>query len=121
MRIGFTGTRKGMSPVQKDQLRMVLLALTEANERHEFHHGAAEGADWEADAMTVSLDRNIRRTRHEFDGDGSPLERNLRIVKASDILIAAPDTDKEQLRSGTWATVRYARKARKPVVMLSRG
>ena len=50
-----------------------------------------------------------------------PLVRNRNIVRAVDIMIAAPATDKEELRSGTWATVRYCRQARKPVIMLSRG
>lgn len=49
-----------------------------------------------------------------------PLARNRRIVAAVDVLIAAPETDREELRSGTWATIRYARAAGKPVVMLSR-
>ena len=46
------------------------------------------------------------------------LERNRDIVDACDILIACPRTLKEELRSGTWATVRYARKVGKPVAIL---
>lgn len=38
------------------------------------------------------------------------LTRNHDIVRVSRVLIAAPGEMTEQLRSGTWATVRYARK-----------
>jgi predicted Rossmann fold nucleotide-binding protein DprA/Smf involved in DNA uptake len=46
------------------------------------------------------------------------LERNKDIVSESDFLIAAPDSKKERLRSGTWATVRHARKLGKRVMIL---
>ena len=38
------------------------------------------------------------------------LERNKEIVASSNLLIACPVGDKEELRSGTWSTVRFARK-----------
>jgi hypothetical protein len=38
------------------------------------------------------------------------LERNHDMVDAAHSLIAAPDGFKEVLRSGTWATIRYARR-----------
>ena len=38
------------------------------------------------------------------------LDRNHDIVDAADVLIAAPSGTTEKRRSGTWATVRYARK-----------
>ena len=37
------------------------------------------------------------------------LERNKNIVNAVDFIIAAPDGP-EKVRSGTWSTVRYAKK-----------
>lgn len=46
------------------------------------------------------------------------LARNKDIVNQSDILIAAPNTLVEEWRSGTWSTVRYARKMGKPVIIL---
>lgn len=36
--------------------------------------------------------------------------RNDRLVHHADVLIAFPETEHEQLRSGTWATIRRARK-----------
>ncbi len=49
---------------------------------------------------------------------GEELDRNRDIVAAVSILIAAPETDIEEQRSGTWATVRYARKKGIPVVIV---
>ena len=43
------------------------------------------------------------------------LKRNRAIVKRSDILIATPGQREEILHSGTWSTVRYARKKGIPI------
>jgi nucleoside 2-deoxyribosyltransferase len=115
MRVAFTGTRKGMTPAQRRQLRDVCYALRTMDE---FHHGGAVGADTQA-AEFVSTANYLRIVEHPAAGD--PLARNRAMVEACDLLIAAPETNREVLRSGTWATVRYARKLGKPVVMLSRG
>ena len=150
MIIGFTGTRKGMTPSQIAQLRIVLTVFVPDPESargsqwdfggFEFHHGGAVGADREAHSEASIYCGEASVHVHPCPGvireDGpkftfgskfavwhevfSPLVRNRHIVEACGILIAAPETDTEQLRSGTWTTVRYARKAGKPVVMLSR-
>lgn len=46
---------------------------------------------------------------------GGYMKRNDRLVAEADILVAFPETPRERLRSGTWATVRRARKAGKEV------
>ena len=46
------------------------------------------------------------------------LERNHVIVNRSDIMVATPGQMEEQLRSGTWATIRYTRKQLKPLVII---
>ena len=47
------------------------------------------------------------------------LERNLNIIKNSSILIACPiDKNNEELRSGTWSTIRKARKLNKIIHIL---
>lgn len=123
MRVGFTGTRRGMSPHQKRQLREALnwfgLYGWHHKEPMELHEGEASGADREAKDV-------VQECRYGWDvvphlPNGDPLARNRRIVAAVDVLIAAPETDEETLRSGTWATVRYARQKGIPVVFLSRG
>lgn len=46
------------------------------------------------------------------------LDRNRDIVNCTDILITCPSGYTEKLRSGTWATIRYARKIGKTVVII---
>lgn len=45
------------------------------------------------------------------------LIRNQVIVEATDVLIAMPNGE-EKLRSGTWSTIRYAKRAGKKVYIL---
>ena len=46
------------------------------------------------------------------------IERNHDVVDTCDLLIAMPNTELEVVRSGTWATIRYARKLKKVIVIL---
>lgn len=43
--------------------------------------------------------------------------RNERMIDHADMLVAFPNTGREELRSGTWATIRRARLAGIPVVL----
>ena len=144
MKIGFTGTRAGMSARQKRGLA-VLLSATSLAFQHgdavEFHHGDCVGADAQADIICRHL--MIRRVLHpgnveharahserradvanqpellEVREPAPPLLRNRTIVEQGlELLIAAPRERAEQLRSGTWATVRYAREEGIPVLIL---
>jgi hypothetical protein len=135
MIVGFTGTRKGMNERQLNQLALMLICLHTGRPgaRNEFHFGGARGADLEARAAAVEHAFEI--VWHPCPGVVAdeqtagehwrkvlpPLVRNQRIVDAVSVLLAAPHTDKEALRSGTWATIRYARAKGIPVVMLTRG
>lgn len=127
MRIGFTGTRKGMSQTQKDNFGWMLAVYVHADAhvdqgmQTQLHHGAAQGADRQAAAIAKLHLQNWIQNIKVHPAGADPLRRNRDIVAACDILIAAPETDKEELRSGTWATVRYARAKGIPVVMLPRG
>ena len=46
------------------------------------------------------------------------LVRNHDIVDVCDVLVATPGQKEEQIRSGTWATIRYARKIRKQIIIV---
>jgi hypothetical protein len=103
----------------------------------EFHHGDCVGSDQEASeridyVVNKALSLGCKIVGHPPDKDDlrafvrcdelrerKPyLDRNRDIVNESDILIATPATLWEMQRSGTWATVRYARRVDKPVVVL---
>jgi hypothetical protein len=54
----------------------------------------------------------------EVRQEQAPLARNRTIVAECDLLIACPSRMPEYRRSGTWATVRHARKAGKQVIIV---
>jgi len=119
MKLGFTGTQQGMTVDQLVKFNM----LVERIDPSEFHHGDCVGADMEAvhaiqDRKGVEVhshipDNNKKRAFTKADVIKKPkpyIARNHDIVDASDIIIATPKENKEQRRSGTWATIRYAKK-----------
>lgn len=132
MIVGFTGTQVGMSKSQLGLLRHVFLGVDPVDE---VHHGDCVGADEELDAYVRTLGgvlivihppSNPSKRAFCFQpGDVQRperpyLDRNRDIVDACDVLVAAPRTDQEELRSGTWSTVRYARSVGRRVVVLPR-
>lgn len=146
MKIGFTGTRQGMTPAQTEALvrALELLYGIAGQARVEFHHGDCAGADAQAHglvATTYGLVTDIhlhpptnQGARAFCDQRERPegkramtlvvhppkpyLERNHDIGDACDILVAVPKEDQEVLRSGTWATVRYVHKLQKQVMVI---
>lgn len=125
MRIGFTGTREGMTKLQRLALEWLL------DDRFgEFHHGDCVGADAEAHAIATAAkfkthshppDNETMRAFTKASVEHEPLpylERNKAIVHACSTLIAAPATTAEHIRSGTWSTVRYARANGVPVAVI---
>jgi hypothetical protein len=139
MILGFTGTRRGMTPAQRAALPSVLAALPER-----VLHGGAEGADeefhdWIAEHIQNGfkwmecsiypssdvrwrywLDHGVNEQFRSFDVHmpEAPLTRNRIIAKRCDHLLACPVEADEQLRSGTWATIRAARKLGKLITLI---
>ena len=125
VKIGFTGTRHGMSDIQIQEFKNII----QAKNFKEFHHGMCVGSDKQAHDFIIS--KKIKTVGHppkykKFVADChcdilmksyDYLKRNKNIVDETDILIAAPDT-KERVRSGTWSTVRYARKQHKKIYII---
>jgi hypothetical protein len=128
MRIGFTGTRRGLTPLQINALRDQIVALG----ADWFHHGDCVGADAVAHSLARVLGLRVSihpptdpRQRAFCEGadrvcpEEPYLDRNHRIVRETDVLIACPGERQEVLRgSGTWSTVRYARKQGRPVIIV---
>lgn len=131
MKVGFTGTRDGLTPAQGAALARFVsqLAITE------FHHGCCVGADAEAvvhvahhhpGAVIFAYPSDIQAMTHDGAYSMSdhhyppkpPLKRNPDIVDSSELLLACPATRPEAWRSGTGSTIRYARKRRVPVVII---
>jgi len=111
--IGFTGTRHGMTKPQQATLAGLL-----RDREGEFHHGDAIGADQEAAQLAYVYGYRVVPHRPTGHRSEDYLARNREIVNAVAELYAAPYGDQEELRSGTWATVRYARKAWLPVTII---
>jgi len=131
--IGFTGTRRGMTVDQIEQAKMLIEAFVSHGAKS-VHHGMCIGADEQFHNSLTSPMHHLCIYGHPAQNIGSmyranvrctavfpvkhPLKRNHDIVDQTDVLIAAPRARAEELRSGTWATVRYARKQGKTVYIL---
>lgn len=118
MDVGFTGTREGITPAQNNNL----IAWLSSHTRGTFRHGDCVGADKAAHDAAMLFGWYVHvhpgpdsRFRAHVTGYNvlhpvmPNLERNAAIVNAADILLACP-SGPETLRSGTWSTIRKARK-----------
>lgn len=129
---GFTGTRDGMTPQQKWAVRCLLLDGTH------FHNGCARGSDSESaiiawllgipitahPASNVNWYDRVHIRAQEVREPMPPLVRNKIIVEESTKIIATPKETYEYPRggpprgSGTWATIREARRRQKPLLLV---
>tara|TARA_Y100000296_G_scaffold81312_1_gene108285 strand:- start:415 stop:801 length:387 start_codon:yes stop_codon:yes gene_type:complete len=119
MILGVTGTRYEGRITKRQESK--LISFLDNNNVAELHHGDCTG--WDALAFILCILRSIRTVAHppiderfrSFTKSDlimparEYLDRNKDIVDAVDFLIAAPDGPERQ-RSGTWSTVRYAKK-----------
>jgi len=124
MRIGFTGTRKGMSALQYKTVMSLVMDF-----RPEWAgHGDCIGSDTDFHKICVFLRgsttnpgpprlhlfpaNSLQRANNEpwdvIEPPKDPLLRNRDIAKWCNKLIATPKEEDGIIRSGTWATVRYA-------------
>ena len=125
MKIGMTGSRDGIT----NQAFNAFTTYIKPLQINEAHHGDCIGADALFHNIMQSL--NIPIVIHPPDVDTlraycvggqvltkKPyLSRNQDIVNCTDLLVAFPSTKEEVLRSGTWSTIRYARKTNNPVII----
>ena len=131
--IMITGTQQGLSNNQYKQVYNLLLEMY--NSYHGeicLHHGDCVGVDAEVNKIaralgyyTIAHPCDIREKRAFSESDETrtpekPLVRNHIMVDESSFVIACPLQDDEVQRSGTWATIRYAKKQGKNVRILER-
>lgn len=134
--LGFTGSQSGMTEYQKKQLIHHLQKWALKYEELEIHHGDCVGADyefheickkvWPNATLTIIIHPPTNSTKRafcEFPGQTllpplPYLTRNREIVNAVNGMLAGPKETEEQLRSGTWATIRYAVKTETPLIIL---
>lgn len=126
-KVGFTGTQRGTTYEQQAVLAKYFIETNKIYGDWEFHEGDCIGSDDEATAMSDRFGaitvchppiNSYKRVFRPTDRTKEPkpyIERNHDIVDECDELIATPGEETEQLRSGTWATIRYARKTGKPI------
>lgn len=125
--IGFTGTQVGMTAAQRNTFKNLLSALRPSI----LHHGDCIGADAQAHVLAKSVktaivihppsDNSKRAYCKGAVATREPkpyLKRNADIVTESEALIAAPKEFDEQLRSGTWATIREAKRQQKVATII---
>ena len=127
-RVGVTGTKFG---AKLSQLRLFRTFTGDWPEGTIVHHGDCVGFDDQA--HTIVMEEGFNTEIHPPDNpknrafckgaikvhDPLPyLVRDDFIVEAAMKLYAAPSGLKERLRSGTWATIRRARKKGIPIVIM---
>lgn len=121
---GFTGTQKGMSKPQRVMFKVLLHSML----IDVLDHGDCIGSDEQAHkiadkirGMRIRIHPPIKTDKRAYCkgmwiAPPKPyLERNKDIVNNTHMLIATPFEFEEQLRSGTWSTIRYAVKQGRPV------
>ncbi len=136
--IGITGTRNLPTDNQRHTLRLMVnsFARCVGGER-QLHHGMCVGTDECAHYIAAQIPRMKiyghpgPQSRYRMQAghdlftliyDAKPFRaRNSDIVQASGILLACPrypEQDARSARSGTWQTIRFARRAHKPVILV---
>lgn len=121
MKVGFTGTRFGMTERQKAVVSSILAPISFI----ELHHGDCVGADADCHDIVAQLRSHITihppvdekhrafKIGHETREPKTHFARNRDIVIETDILIATPFNPFEESRGGTWYTIDYARKKKR--------
>lgn len=128
--LGFTGTKNGMVPEQKTAFA-ALCAQKRSEGFTKFRHGDCIGADDQAATIAAAAGffiiahpghpKDPENTMYRAFNPHSHLvltakpfvKRDHDIVDESDELAATPMGHEEIIASGTWTTVRYARKKNK--------
>lgn len=134
LRLGFTGTQQGMNEAQAALFIKHLKRLAKRYDHVEIHHGDCIGADEEfhnlclehLPSVSVVLHPPLNPSKRAFCISEGQVERepkdylvrNCDIVDEVEGMFATPKRNREELRSGTWAAVRYGRKMKRSLILL---
>lgn len=132
MDVGITGPKEGMSPQQLIRLKTLLKAMKPRS----VHHGDYVGTDAQVDHLIrhcfpdikiiihpplkrdwcrpshLDTPQNHRREPKKF------LERNIRIVEETHVLIMTPREDQEEEKSWSWGMIRRCREEKRPFIII---
>lgn len=129
--ISFSGTRDGITRFQRKSLAGILPYLLDKY-GHQLRHGDCIGADAAMHDIcrvefpscpivihppTIASSRSFKKgdvIKQEFPY----LVRNSHMVTVTECLLAAPNSPKEEIRSGTWYTIRYARSMNRSIFIV---
>lgn len=131
MIVGFTGTQKGMTSLQKVKVLEFLTMIQPTEARH----GDCIGSDEDFDRLirnnfpscNIFIHAPTIDTKRAFCRGPlttvlppkSYLVRNRNIVNNCVVLFACPKTVEEELGSGTWSTIRYAKAIGRRLVVVN--
>lgn len=134
--IGVTASREGLTSSQLKLIAMFMAGYRTSygRDKIEFHQGCCVGGDEQLTIMALPLSFYIiahppikiihyselaRDLSDEVLEEKDYLDRNEDIVDASDVILAGPKRlEKEDPRSGTWHTIRYAKAKNKVVIVV---
>ena len=125
---GFTGNRYGLSHQQTEAIKKLFLSSPPLAVVHGDCIGTDQAFHFLCEEQKIPVviyppkDPKLRafcKSDYVMREDDY-LKRNKKIVDFCDELIACPNTTREELRSGTWATIRNARKKGKIVHIFPR-
>lgn len=133
MKLGFTGTAGLLTPIQTFVLHGELSRQLRSFD--ELHHGDCVGADLVAHRFVRELQttrdgiaivghppiNSYKRAWADCDVSWMPRDfivRNHDIVDVTERMMATPATEHNVLRSGEWATIRYALTKRRPLTII---
>jgi hypothetical protein len=126
MIVGFTGTRHGMTERQASKFKEIICSMN----TYEFHHGDCVGSDAEAHNIVRGISDIIIHPpidpKYRAFCKGAFLvhpereykKRNCDIIDDSELIIVTPHKEYEELRSGTWHAIRYAKKIGKHIIII---
>lgn len=137
MRLGFTGTKQGLSWSQRETLSKYVNQVRP--EIEVARHGDCIGSDFQFHIFCIDVkvpeliihppsDPKYRAYAHLIYSapetkitvlpEEPYLDRDHAMVDGIDYLVVCPITSEEFLRSGTWATYRYAKKKSVPHLII---